>query len=397
MKKNKLLSLSLLLPMFFSIPGCNNTNEEATEVKVYDISLQQDESLLLKTSLVQGKYDFVIEGVGPSLDFTSSEEILWKNELNNVGNISINEGVTELGNYIFFDADIEYVFVPSTLISLGISTFNSETKIYSYSDKITKLTNLYIYSEKEPTKGGRYFYLENGVPKIWDITSILFLGNSFTYYGGTLEQPGVPTMFKKIAESLGKKVIIDFVIKSSYSLSKYADKEDEKGKEVEEKLVNNYYDYAILQEQSTTPINNYTKFATAVKTLNKRIKETQLDCKVILYETWGSPKGIEGTKYSTVSEMEEALRKAYNNAATLINASVHYVGQAFSYVYDNIKDINVYYSDNRHQSDLGAFLSAAIHVRGIFKLDVTKCTNYCGLDTSKCKRLLEVANDIQRI
>ena len=58
------------------------------------------------------------------------------------------------------------------------------------------------------------------------------------------------------------------------------------------------------------------------------------------------------------------------------------------------KDINIYYEDNRHQNEYGAYLSAACHVRSMFNIDVTKSTEYCGLDEAKCKTLLEVAKNI---
>ena len=61
---------------------------------------------------------------------------------------------------------------------------------------------------------------------------------------------------------------------------------------------------------------------------------------------------------------------------------------------ENEKDINIYYEDNRHQNEYGAYLSAACHVRSMFNIDVTKSTEYCGLDEAKCKTLLEVAKNI---
>ena len=60
----------------------------------------------------------------------------------------------------------------------------------------------------------------------------------------------------------------------------------------------------------------------------------------------------------------------------------------------NPTDINIYYEDNRHQNEYGAYLSAACHVRSMFNIDVTKSTEYCGLDEAKCKTLLEVAKNI---
>jgi hypothetical protein len=116
---------------------------------------------------------------------------------------------------------------------------------------------------------------------------------------------------------------VDAVYKGSHSLTKFADKTDEKGAIVEDKLTHNQYDYVILQEQSTTPINNYDTFLAAVTKLKNRINQTQTNCKTILYETWGTPYNttIEATaepaKYgNSVTAMEAKLRTAYTNAGT---------------------------------------------------------------------------------
>ena len=139
----------------------------------------------------------------------------------------------------------------------------------------------------------------DGVPVVWqlDTVNVLFIGNSFTYFTQTVENPAVPEFFDKIADNFDIDVNADFVVKGSHTLTKFANKDDEMGKIFEEKLTTNQYDYIILQEQSTTPINNYTTFENAVKKIKERVSQTQTNCEVILYETWGSEKGIEGTKY----------------------------------------------------------------------------------------------------
>ena len=94
--------------------------------------------------------------------------------------------------------------------------------------------------------------------------------------------------------------------------------------------------------------------------------------------------------------MEQMLRTAYENAAKANNCTVHYVGKAFTYAYENINQTtySIYAEDNRHQSALGAYLSAACHFKSIFKRSVSDCQEYCGLNEDGCKAMLGVADTV---
>ena len=157
----------------------------------------------------------------------------------------------------------------------------------------------------------------------------------------------------------------------------------------------------ILQEQSTTPINNYDTFSTAAAKLKTRINQTQTNCQTILYETWGTPYNTTETataepdKYgNSVTAMEAKLRTAYTNVGGEINSQVNYVGKAFSEAYDN-QHIDIYADDHRHQNGYGAYLSAAVHVRSIFRASVSNNTYYFeSADQTICNSLLRIADTV---
>jgi hypothetical protein len=88
--------------------------------------------------------------------------------------------------------------------------------------------------------------------------------------------------------------------------------------------------------------------------------------------------------------MEADLREAYRKCGEETECKVHYVGKAFTTAYETT-DINIYYSDDRHQNNYGSYLSAAVHVKGIFGVNVENCTTFCGLNEAKCKTLLKIA------
>ena len=392
--KKKIAFLALLIPVFFACSngGGNSSLNAGYDGRIFDISEAQDGSLTAQSIKDGFNYKLKITGAGEAIDYDKKESVPWNPIIKKITSVTIEEGICNIGDYYFYSLPLDYFILPSTVTSIEEHSFSSVSKLYTYGGELNGVENeVYYYSEDKPSENGKYFYLLDGVPHVWDLTSVLFVGNSFTFYPQKTSNPAVPEYFQKIASSLKQGTTIDYVVNGSWSLTKFSDPSDEYGKVLEEKLTTNQYDYIILQEQSTTPINNYNNFLNGIKKIKARVGQTQDDCEVVLYETWGSPTAIEG-KYSSVGEMEIKLRDAYKKAGEETDCKVHYVGKAFTYVYENIPDINIYYSDNRHQGEYGAYLSAAVHVKGIFDIDVTQSTEYCGLDVEKCKTLLGVAN-----
>lgn len=396
----KIFPLLACSTMLFSC-GEKPSEKKGYDGRVFDISVAHNKSLILtSTENANHTYNLTITGRGDAVSYDRAESAPWYALSKRVENIVIENGILNIGDYYFASIPLEYVFLPMSVACVGAHSFNSDTTIYTYGSTLTGLNNpVYYYRETKPETPGNYFYLDNGIPVIYQYTTLnfLFIGNSFTYKQGDESNPSVPKYFKSIAENLGQLVNIDWVVKGSHTLTKFANKNDEYGAVVEDKLTHKSYDYVILQEQSTTPINNYNTFLTAARTLNTRIKQTQGNkCNVVLYETWGSPVGIEGTTYQTTSEMELALRDAYDRVGQDIGAKVNYVGKAFAYAFETL-NINIYSDDNRHQSDLGAYYSASVHVRSIFGVTVERCTYYYSDDSAeqnKCKTLLRATDTI---
>ena len=385
--------------------SCNqiDTNSKGYDGRVYDISVNHDKSLTVTSTLnkTTNQYDLVVNGEGESVSYSSKESVPWNPIVKRVGSLTINSGILTIGDYLFNSLTLDYVFLPMSTYQVEQNSFNPSTILYSYGAKLSSnLPNkVYYYAETKPEEPGNYFYLVDGEPRIYVyvVPSFLFIGNSFTWRQGSEADPSVPKHFKKIAADLGYQTTIDSVCKSSHTLTAFANPNDEMGRIVESKLTNNSYDYVILQEQSTAPLNKYNDFQTAVQTLKTRIRQTQgNDCKIILYETWGSPAGLSGTTYQTTSEMEQALRNAYDRCAQATGLTVNYVGKAFAYAYETLQ-INIYADDDRHQSELGAYYSAAVHVRSIFNINVKNCKYYYSEETAeqnKCKTLLQATDTI---
>ena len=153
-------------------------------------------------------------------------------------------------------------------------------------------------------------------------------------------------------------------------MTKFADATDEYGKIVDDKLHANQYDIIVLQDQSTRPLDNNSGFVSGVKAMRDKIKATQKNCKIYLYSTWGYEEAAKTAK-TTIVGLEAQLRKAYEDVASQIAAAgVCQVGQAFSKVYTEHADtIDLYYSDNKHPSYAGSYLSACVHVATLLGID----------------------------
>lgn len=406
MKKMIRPNFFVLALSIFSLCACGQNSSEQNasyDGREFDISLNQDGSLICKSVKEGNNYSLTISGSGASKDYERKELVPWNPIVKKVDKVTINEGITNIGDYFFNSLTLDFYVLPKTVISVGEHSFNKNSTIYTFGGELTNVENdVYYYSETKPTDNGKYFYLEDGEITVWPVipatpVSFLFIGNSFTYKGdyGTPENPEVPAYFKKLANNLNIEVNVDYALKGSHTLTKFADPTDEMGKIVEQKLTTNQYDYVILQEQSTTPINNYNTFVAAVKKLKARINQTQTKCETVLYETWGTPSNTASDPKSygaTPGEMEAKVRTAYTNAGEEAGCKVNYIGKAFTYAYET-SHIDIYNAeDHRHQNGLGAYLSAACHVRSFFKTKMSHVTDYCGLSENECKTLLSIAD-----
>ena len=196
--------------------------------------------------------------------------------------------------------------------------------------------------------------------------SILFIGNSYTFYND------MPTVyFKNMAKSCGYNVEVTAITKGAYTLEKFADPADPYGKLVDNALsVPGTYDYVILQEQSARPaIDTVDQFYAGVRNLAQRIRAT--GAKPVLYATWGRRSGHDTlTKYDMTNEsMTWKLAAAYSAIGEELDIPVYHTGLAFYDVYTGNTSIDLYSADGSHPSATGSYLVAMTLFCGIFGVD----------------------------
>lgn len=365
--------LFLLMISSFSLSSCGNENSSGLVGRTFDISKDNDSSVVATFQRIKKGYKVIVAGTSEMKDFTNTSRAPWYALGNKLAEVEIEEGVSSIGGNAFNFLNLKQIYLPKTVTKINKDAFKQSTKIYSYASEIISESNLeiYYYSESKPTDlTKQYWHIINGSPVAWEFKNFktLFIGNSFTFYSD------VPLLTQNIATDLGYKFVSESVTKGSHRLSEFANENDEEGAKVYKKLKeSNDYDFVILQEQSVGPLTQYNKFLEGAKTLSDLVKNTQTSAKVRLYETWGYEEYATSNK-KTIKEMEGELKEKYNSCAKQIGAKVHYVGSAFTKVYEENKDINLYHSDNKHPSLEGAYLSALVHVGSMFEVDVRATT-----------------------
>jgi hypothetical protein len=226
-------------------------------------------------------------------------------------------------------------------------------------------------------------------------TPILFVGNSFTHgnnepalsYNNTnitdengTGYGGVPGIFKKLTTQAGLSYNVSIEAVSAETLSwHYTNKAAIIGQ--------SKWEIVVLQELSTGPLptahgGDPSGFYTGADNLQNLVLANNSAAKVLLYETWTSPASATNQSYNGVLQaMQDDLQVAYFKAFYDFGfTSVARVGDAFMRCVDQgLADpnnsgapgtFNIWSTaDNRHASQYGSYLSAAVFFEKITGLD----------------------------
>lgn len=191
-------------------------------------------------------------------------------------------------------------------------------------------------------------------------TSVLFIGNSFTFMNN------MPTMFRDIAISKGKNVYVDSVVEGGKDLNYHSSQAI-----TYEKIKSRKWDYVILQGHSNEFAQPDTKVEKNTLPFAEKIVDSirsNSPCtQLVLYMTWGYKNG--NSKWSPIASydsMQYRIKLQYLRFADLLDAKVSPVGEVWKSVRANYSGINLYNPDNQHPSEVGSYLSACTHFTTIF-------------------------------
>ncbi len=208
--------------------------------------------------------------------------------------------------------------------------------------------------------------LINEKPDLYKRQSVLFIGNSYTFYNDQYR------VFKGICENQGMDIDVHMVVKSAGNLGNFVDTTSSEYNKLVDKLQNNDFNYIIVQEQSTKPILAYSSFENNVGRLKELINKYNPNAKIVLFETWAREEGSSFYKNNpeyTYKTAEKALLDAYQKVATKYDLMISYAGVGF--YMSKLKDnkVNLYQSDLTHPSGAGTYLAALIHAGIIYGIN----------------------------
>ena len=194
-------------------------------------------------------------------------------------------------------------------------------------------------------------------------TSVLFIGNSYTYVND------LPNTVKQLALSLGEDMTVASSAPGGYTLFQHATYAP-----TTTAIESRQWDYVVMQEQSqlgALPVDVTTTENGALQLLAEI--EANYECTYpVFYMTWGRQNGDAGNCASfpfmcTYDGMQQGLRNTYLYLATMNDAYVSPVGVAWKTVRDTHPEINLYNPDESHPSVEGTYLAACVFYCTLFQ------------------------------
>jgi hypothetical protein len=204
--------------------------------------------------------------------------------------------------------------------------------------------------------------------------NVLFIGNSFSRFssGGLYNSVQLP--LKELAESAGYPMNVKTIAHGSAYWKYYAgiSSNPTYHREMITEMVNQKWDYIVLQEQSKAPLNYIDKntYPTLLLLMNT-IALYQPEAEILLYMTHAFDNGtsttVDGVKqFLSKEKMQEGIAAAYGYLGNKTGLRVVPVGMQFARSNKLFPKISLLYSDDKHPSYAGFYLAAACFYYEIF-------------------------------
>ena len=177
--------------------------------------------------------------------------------------------------------------------------------------------------------------------------NVLFIGNSYTYFNGGVNNhldsfvgEALPDIeFYTSAITMGGATL-----QSHFSTANTINT-----------IETGNWDYVILQEQSTRPVDNPELFYQYAELMDEVI--TNSGAETMFFMTWARASN---------PEMIEGLEEAYNLIGNQLNAYVCPVGRAWQMALDQNHQIDLYSNDGSHPNVKGTYLTVCMFYTCLF-------------------------------
>lgn len=196
-----------------------------------------------------------------------------------------------------------------------------------------------------------------------EAVKILFVGNSFTSFPRGGAHCSVPEQLEELAGLAGKNIKAECVANGAAKLRFYAGmsvKHWSYYQELVEKLVEDDWDYVVLQEQSVLPAyTTEAEMEPAVASLQKMIGRLCPQAKLLLYMTHGYESyGSRNYKAIHTAELQQRIGASYMQMGEEYGIDVVPVGMQFQRVNTYFPSLQLLGADAKHPAPAGYFVAA---------------------------------------
>ena len=218
---------------------------------------------------------------------------------------------------------------------------------------------------------------------------VLCIGNSFTYVCHA------DSMLTEIAASQGMRVRIGKYLHGGRTFGQHL--EIARSRQAVEA---GGYDYAFLQDQSSTPakyaLTGDRTILDNFITLKDNVLKASPGCTVFLERTWTYPNLRSGNAevFGSADSLDACLRRGCRMMAKEAGTNVSPIGDAFVLAGKKYPDIQLLAKDNHHQNLAGSYLKACVNYLLISKKPFRGEPATCGVDPEQAARLRSIAEEV---
>lgn len=223
-----------------------------------------------------------------------------------------------------------------------------------------------------------------------DELRVLFVGNSYTFYGD------VPAQVARLsqADPGAPSIWVDRVVRGGATLEQHFESTGARGR-----IETGDFTHVVLQGKSTQPLHDEEGFHRYAARLGQRARARGMA--VLLYQTWARGEGHAIYRWAwsgrRPEEMTRRLRAAYEAVARSFDAAVVPVGDAFERVRREHPALVLHDDDRHHPSPLGSHLAACVFFAWLTRRDPTPVAFFpAGVDRDPARALRAVAWDLAR-
>ena len=194
-----------------------------------------------------------------------------------------------------------------------------------------------------------------------DTTKVLCIGNSFTYFHGS------PVMLKELAWNEGHYLDISASLKGGWTMAKHLALPM-----TDDLVAEGEYDYVFLQDQSQAPAKvgkdrkEHVQLVKDMAAMADKVRAASPGCKTMVECTWAYPAKDGGGFGSYEAFYAYAKKGAKIMAKAVGKSRVSPIADAFDLVRKERPDINLYHTDNYHQSNEGSYLKSCVNYLMLF-------------------------------